>query len=98
MKQLIESASTEPARPTSNRFKSAFNKLLLSDQWKPAQFESGEVKFPALPGCSYLDWQDAALINVSDWPVETQARFLQAHYFGTFLGDEKGMLLSVLDP
>jgi hypothetical protein len=94
-KAIMES---EPARPTTNRLKSAWNRLLIDSELRVNRFEPGEVAFPAQPGVTYPDWMNAALINVSEWPPEVQSKFLQAHYYGTILGDETGWFSKLLDP
>jgi hypothetical protein len=60
-------------------------------------FEKGEVVAPALHS---VDWQavsSAALVTVPDWPVEEQRKFLQSLYLGTYLGDESGMMLNIME-
>lgn len=61
------------------------------------RFEKGEV---IAPGIGAVDWEavsNAAVVTVPDWPVAEQRKFLQALYFGTYLGDDTGMMLHVLE-
>lgn len=61
-------------------------------------FEKGEVYAPR-PGA--VDWTllaEAAFVTVPDWPAKERWKFLQALYFGTYFGDDTGLMLSILDP
>ena len=64
---------------------------------KKRAFERGEVVAPRMGG---LDWEavnNAAFVTVPDWPEKEAWKFLQALYFGTYLGDETGMMLNILE-
>lgn len=61
-------------------------------------FEKGEVYAPRIGS---VDWEvvsHAAFVTVPDWPKDEQRKFLQALYFGTYFGDETGLMLNILDP
>jgi hypothetical protein len=61
------------------------------------RFEKGEV---VAPGIGAVDWEavsNAAFVTVPDWPEKEAWKFLQALYFGTYLGDETGMMLNILE-
>lgn len=61
------------------------------------RFERGEVISPRL---NAVDWEEvhrAAFITLPDWPDAERSKFLQSLYFGTYLGDETGMILNVLE-
>lgn len=61
-------------------------------------FEKGEVYAPR-PGA--VDWAllaEAAFVTVPDWPAKECWKFLQSLYFGTYFGDDTGLMLSILDP
>jgi hypothetical protein len=60
-------------------------------------FEKGEVVAPRIGA---VDWEavgNAAFVTVPDWPEKEAWKFLQALYFGTYLGDETGMMLNILE-
>jgi hypothetical protein len=60
-------------------------------------FEKGEVVAPAM---NRLDWEEAgnaAFVTVAGWPRKEARRFLEALYFGTYLGDDTGMILNILE-
>ena len=60
-------------------------------------FEKGEVAAPRL---NQLDWEEAsnaAFVTLAGWPEKESRRFLQSLYFGTYLGDETGMILNILE-
>ncbi len=60
-------------------------------------FEGTEVIAPSFQS---VDWQllsSAAFVTVPDWPIEEQWKLIQALYFGTYFGDESGMILNMLD-
>lgn len=64
---------------------------------KKRRFEKGEVYAPRI---NTVDWEavsNAAFVTVPDWPEKEQWKFLQALYFGTYFGDETGMMLNILD-
>lgn len=61
-------------------------------------FEKNEVYAPLV---GEVDWEavsNAAFVTVPDWPEKEQWKFLQALYFGTYFGDETGLMLNILDP
>ena len=61
------------------------------------QFEKGEVYAPKI---GLVDWEalsNAAFVTVPDWPVDEQRKFLQTLYFGTYFGDETGMMLNIFE-
>ena len=64
---------------------------------KKRAFETGEVVAPRIGA---VDWEaitNAAFVTVPDWPQDEAWKFLQALYFGTYFGDETGMMLNVLE-
>lgn len=61
------------------------------------RFERGEVIAPRL---NAIDWgavSQAAYVTVPEWPEENQRSFLQAMYFGTYLGDKTGLMMHIID-
>jgi hypothetical protein len=61
-------------------------------------FERGEVYSPRI---GEVDWKllsNAAFVSIPDWPEEEQWKLLHALYFGTYFGDETGLMLNILDP
>ena len=89
--------------PTANRCAASFrlhsswNRLLLDSQLRIKPIEKGEVSFPTFDGITFLDWKDSALICVNDWPITTQAQFLQAVFYGFYYGDTSGLFLDILE-
>lgn len=65
---------------------------------KKRPFESGEVIAPRMGAVDWESVSHAAFVTVSGWPKEQQRKFLHALYFGTYLGDDTGLMLEVLDP
>ena len=60
-------------------------------------FEKGEVVAPRM---NEFDWEgaaNAAFVTAAGWPKKEAQRFLQSLYFGTYLGDETGMILNILE-
>ena len=64
---------------------------------KKKPFEKGEVVAPRMGGLDWEEASNAAFITVAGWPKKESRRFLQALYFGTYLGDDTGMILSLLE-
>lgn len=60
-------------------------------------FEKGEVVAPRIGAVDWEAVSNAAFVTVPDWPEKEAWKFLQALYFGTFLGDETGMMLNILE-
>jgi hypothetical protein len=47
-----------------------------------------------------VDWRalcSAAYVSIPDWPETERWKLLQALYFGTYFGDETGMMVNVLE-
>lgn len=61
-------------------------------------FEKGEVYAPEIGSVDWEAVSHAAFVTVPDWPQDEQRKFLQALYFGTYFGDESGLMLNILDP
>lgn len=61
------------------------------------RFERGEVISPRLNAVDWEEVHHAAFITLPDWPDAERSKFLQSLYFGTYLGDETGMILNVLE-
>ena len=61
-------------------------------------FEKGEVYSPVIGAVDWKTLSNAAFVTVPDWPEKEQWKFLQALYFGTYFGDETGLMLNILDP
>lgn len=61
------------------------------------RFESGEISAPAINAVNWRTVASSALVTVGDWPAEERTKFLQALYFGTYLGDKSGMMLNILE-
>jgi hypothetical protein len=61
-------------------------------------FEKGEVYAPRIGAVDWEAVSNAAFVTVPDWPEKEQWKFLQALYFGTYFGDETGLMLNILDP
>lgn len=60
-------------------------------------FEKGEVVAPLIGAVDWEAVSNAAFVTVADWPEKEAWKFLQALYFGTYLGDETGMMLNILE-
>jgi hypothetical protein len=60
-------------------------------------FEKGEVIAPKMKEFDWEEASNAAFITVAGWPKKEAQRFLQSLYFGTYLGDETGMILNILE-
>jgi len=61
-------------------------------------FEKGEVVAPRIGAVDWEAVSNAAFVTVPDWPKKEAWKFLQALYFGTYLGDETGMILNTMEP
>jgi hypothetical protein len=61
------------------------------------RFERGEVVAPEIGAVDWEAVSNAAFVTVPDWPEKEAWKFLQALYFGTYLGDETGMMLNILE-
>ncbi len=60
-------------------------------------FEKDEVLAPQLHA---LDWEklsNAAFVTFPDWPHLLQSKFIQALYFGTYYGDQTGLMMNLLE-
>ena len=60
-------------------------------------FERGEVLCPAVGAVDWKALCSAAYVSIPDWPETERWKFLQALYFGTYFGDETGMMVNVLE-
>jgi hypothetical protein len=60
-------------------------------------FEKGEVVAPRIGAVDWEAVSNAAFVTVPDWREKEAWKFLQALYFGTYLGDETGMMLNILE-
>jgi hypothetical protein len=80
----------EPLGPLWSRF-------VESLDLRKKRFETGEVIAPRMGSMDWAGASNAAVVTVPDWPDEEKRKFLQALYFGTYLGDETGMMLNVLE-
>jgi hypothetical protein len=60
-------------------------------------FEKGEVVAPRIGAVDWEAVSNAAFVTVPDWPEKEAWKFLQALYFGTYLGDETGLMLNILE-
>jgi hypothetical protein len=65
---------------------------------KKRLMEKGEVYSPEIGSVNWEAVSNAAFVTVPDWPEKEQWKFLQALYFGTYFGDETGLMLNILDP
>jgi len=61
-------------------------------------FEKGEVYAPEIGSVDWEAVSNAAFVTVPGWPQDEQRKFLQAMYFGTYFGDESGLMVNILDP
>lgn len=61
-------------------------------------FEKGEVYAPPIGAVDWGILSRAAYVTVPDWPEKEQWSFLQSLYFGTYFGDDTGLMLNILDP
>lgn len=61
-------------------------------------FESGEVVAPEMGAVDWREVADAAFVLLTHWPEEKRWKFLQSLYFGTYFGDDSGLMLDILDP
>jgi hypothetical protein len=62
------------------------------------RFETGEVSSPSLGAVDWERVSNCAFVTVPTWPPLEQRKFLEALYFGTYFGDETGLMLNILDP
>jgi hypothetical protein len=60
-------------------------------------FEKGEVVAPRMSGLDWEEASNAAFVTVAGWPKKEAKRFLQSLYFGTYLGDDSGIILNLLE-
>lgn len=60
-------------------------------------FEKGEVYAPQIGAVDWEAVSHAAFVTVPGWPQDEQRKFLQALYFGTYFGDETGLMLNILE-
>lgn len=60
-------------------------------------FEKGEVVAPRIGAVDWDAVSNAAFVTLPDWPEIEAWKFLQAMYLGTYLGDETGMMLNILE-
>lgn len=60
-------------------------------------FERGEVLCPAVGAVDWRALCSAAYVSIPDWPEMERWKLLQALYFGTYFGDETGMMVNVLE-
>lgn len=61
------------------------------------RFECGEVVCPCPSSMDWTAVSDAAFVSLWNWPEKESLGFLQALYFGTYLGDSQGTMLNVLE-
>lgn len=61
-------------------------------------FERGEVLCPPVGAVDWKALCSAAFVTVPHWPEPERWKFLQSLYFGTYFGDETGMLVNLFDP
>jgi|GEM_PF-4774080 len=91
-------SARETRTPGTRMIESAWNRLLLDTPLRVARFEKDEVQFPCLPGADFIKWKDAAILNVGDWQQDTQSKFLQAWFYGTYFADPTGLFLDIVEP
>lgn len=65
---------------------------------RTSSFERGEVYAPRIGAVDWDVVSNAAFVTVPDWPEKEQWKFLQSLYFGTYFGDETGLMLNILEP
>jgi hypothetical protein len=61
-------------------------------------FERGEVLCPPVGAVDWKALCSAAFVTIPHWPEPERWKFLQALYFGTYFGDETGLLVNLFDP
>jgi hypothetical protein len=61
-------------------------------------FATYEVVAPDTHSMNWLDLANSALVTVPNWDDADARKFLQGVYFGTYLGDETGLVLNILEP
>jgi|694.fasta_scaffold70848_4 hypothetical protein len=61
-------------------------------------FERGEVLCPPVGSVDWKALCSAAFVTVPHWPEPERWKFLQSLYFGTYFGDETGLLVNLFDP
>ena len=75
-----------------------WSKVIHNSPLSKSPFEKGEIYAPTM---EEIDWNllgVSAFVTVPDWPEKEQWKFLQTLYFGTYFGDETGLMLNILDP
>lgn len=75
-----------------------FMNIIMGLKLRIRRFERGEVYAPKIGS---IDWEllrGAAFVTVPDWPEKEQWSFLQSLYFGTYFGDDTGLMLNIFDP
>ncbi len=75
-----------------------WNQVIAELPLRKRCFESGEVVEPNIHALDWSAISQAAFVTIPEWPAEEQRKFLQALYFGTFYGDETGLMVNILDP
>ena len=65
--------------------------------WRKRVFEKSEVVAPRIGAVNSEAMSNAAFVTVQDWAEKEAWKFLQALYFGTYLGDETGMMLNIFE-
>jgi hypothetical protein len=75
-----------------------WNQVIANLPLRKRCFESGEVVEPDIHAVNWNAISQAAIVTIPEWPAEEQHKFLQALYFGTFYGDETGLMVNILDP
>jgi hypothetical protein len=75
-----------------------WNQVIANLPLRKRCFESGEVVEPDIHAVDWSAISQAAFVTIPEWPAEEQRKFLQALYFGTFYGDETGLMVNILDP
>jgi hypothetical protein len=74
-----------------------WSEMIKSLPLKKKPFEKGEIYCPEVGAVDWDAITKAAIIMVPNWPEKMQWSFLQSLYFGTYFGDETGLMLNLLD-
>jgi hypothetical protein len=83
----------EPVQSLPRLWRQAIEELPL----RKKRFEARQVAAPLVNAVDWDEVDSAAFVSVTHWPEPLRSRFLQALFFGVYLGDNTGMILNVLE-
>ncbi len=93
-----EAMEALPGKRNAEERLAAWRNFVAGLDLRKKAFESGEVVAPEMGRMDWHEVADAAFVVLSDWPEGLRWKFLQGLYYGTYFGDDSGLILNVLDP